>query len=333
MTHPTAEREHWIDTIRASACLMVILLHVAAFYVTKTDIQSMDWAAANIVDSATRVCVPLFFMITGYLFLGRRKPGPRHVFRVVASIFAYSILAIAYVWITKGYLPLNRILAMPYEPVFYHLWYLYALLGIYLIASLVTVRTPASVTAITALCILMLVLNDSGLAPEGSDLALGGNSIIYLLFAFAGFILGNILRTVDPSRTGSLRWASLATFCLSIAAIAYFTHKASLAANQFVGEFYNYTHPLVIIAALSCFSWLRLASPGLRLRAFFQRISTHSLAIYGVHALLLDLLRPIAGTVDHPAGIEMIWMFALVLTGSYLAALILRRADPRQFFT
>jgi hypothetical protein len=30
--YPTPVRKNWIDTVRATACLMVILLHVAAYY-------------------------------------------------------------------------------------------------------------------------------------------------------------------------------------------------------------------------------------------------------------------------------------------------------------
>ncbi len=109
MTHLSADqavnekvRENWIDTIRATACMMVIMLHVAAYYVTRSSVNSDYWNFANIIDSATRSCVPLFFMISGYLFLGSRAPKFRHILRVVSSIAVYSAVAVVTLWVVTS---------------------------------------------------------------------------------------------------------------------------------------------------------------------------------------------------------------------------------------
>ena len=60
----------WLDYVRAIACCMVVLLHTAAEYVLKS--EGVNWNFANLVDSFTRVCVPLFFMISGYLFFRKK---------------------------------------------------------------------------------------------------------------------------------------------------------------------------------------------------------------------------------------------------------------------
>ncbi|ORM72420.1 hypothetical protein HA44_20390 [Mixta gaviniae] len=59
----------WIDNLRAVACLMVIVIHTTTWYITNSDrVAESAWDLANLLNSASRVCVPLFFMISGYLF-------------------------------------------------------------------------------------------------------------------------------------------------------------------------------------------------------------------------------------------------------------------------
>jgi surface polysaccharide O-acyltransferase-like enzyme len=330
---PLPGRQEWIDTIRAAACLMVVLLHAAAYYVTNTDIGSSDWNWANAVDSATRACVPLFFMITGYLFLDSRAPKGRNIFRVASSIAVYSAMAIAIAWALGGSFPLGRVLALPYQPAFYHLWYLYALLGIYLLASIITVRLPTSWSMLMALMILMFVLNDAGLAPNSSSVSLDGSSIIYLLLALSGAVLGNLLATINSSDRRVLSWMAFIVFCSSVVGITWSTHNVSTDAGTFVSTFYSYSHPFVIAAALSCFTWLHLARIPRIIAPVIRRISEHSLAIYGVHAFVLEGTRRVASLIETPAALEIAVVFLFVTAASYLVARLLRLIDPKRYFT
>jgi surface polysaccharide O-acyltransferase-like enzyme len=49
-------------------------------------ISLLDWDIANLLNSASRVSVPLFFMISGYLFFGERSAQPRHFLRIVLCV-------------------------------------------------------------------------------------------------------------------------------------------------------------------------------------------------------------------------------------------------------
>jgi surface polysaccharide O-acyltransferase-like enzyme len=242
-------------------------------------------------------------------------------------------LAIAAIWAARGQFPLTEILALPYQPAFYHLWYLYALLGIYLLASVVTTRTPASWSFLTALIILMFVLNDAGLTPAKSKLAFDGNSIIYLLFAVSGASFGSILASLSNAHKALCLRASFALFCIFGFAIAVMTHQASIAADTFLKTFYGYTHPLVIGAALSGFTCLHLVSPPKRLTQVIRRISENSLAIYGVHAFILEFVRRAASFVEAPTPLKISAVFISVSFTSYLFARLLRLIDRRKYFT
>lgn len=60
----------WIDNLRGIACLMVVMIHTTTWYITNAQsVSPVNWDLANVLNSASRVSVPLFFMISGYLFL------------------------------------------------------------------------------------------------------------------------------------------------------------------------------------------------------------------------------------------------------------------------
>lgn len=63
----------WIDNLRAVACIMVVMIHATTYYVTSgAQVGEANWDIANLLNSASRACVPLFFMISGYLFLVKK---------------------------------------------------------------------------------------------------------------------------------------------------------------------------------------------------------------------------------------------------------------------
>lgn len=327
------DRKLWIDTIRAAACLLVILLHSAAFYVNNSGLGSLDWNWANAVDAFSRACVPLFFMISGYLFLGSRAPKLRHILRVVSALAVYSAIAILAIWIFGGTFPMAKLMALPYQPAFYHLWYLYALIGIYLLASIITLRAPVTWATLAMLLVLMVVLNDAGLAPEGSRVALDGKSIIYLLLAISGYVLGHLLPTLDATKKVHASRAALVLYVLCATGSTYMTHQASLAAGAFVPTYFDYTHPLVIGAAFSAFTWLHLFSPPKALSRIIETIANNSLAIYGVHAIILVFARAASRAIDAPAYLEIPATFLSVLAASYVVARALRHIDRDGYFT
>jgi len=135
------QKIYWIDNLRAVACLMVIVIHTTTWYITgPMAVTGTTWDLANLLNSASRVCVPLFFMISGYLFFGERSAQPRHMVRLVLCLLFYSAVSLAYItWLT----PISEgrsILKMLQKPVFYHLWFFFALIGIYLMSPLIQVK-------------------------------------------------------------------------------------------------------------------------------------------------------------------------------------------------
>lgn len=92
------EKTAWIDNLRAVVCLMVIMIHTTIWYVIRgTTIGLSGWEVSNVLNSASRVCVPIFFMISGYLFFGERSAKGCHFLRIMLCLLFYSAVALAYI--------------------------------------------------------------------------------------------------------------------------------------------------------------------------------------------------------------------------------------------
>ncbi len=71
------EKIHWITNLRGIACMMVVMIHSTSWYITHPHaITLMEWDIANLLNSASRVSVPLFFMISGIpVFWRAQRPA------------------------------------------------------------------------------------------------------------------------------------------------------------------------------------------------------------------------------------------------------------------
>ena len=132
---------YWIDNLRGIACLMVVMIHTTTWYVTNAhSVSPVTWDIANVLNSASRVSVPLFFMISGYLFFGERSAQPRHFLRIGLCLLFYSTVALLYIALFTSInveLALKNLLQ---KPVFYHLWFFFAIAVIYLVSPLIQVK-------------------------------------------------------------------------------------------------------------------------------------------------------------------------------------------------
>src|SRR3546814_9638813 len=124
-----------MDTARIGACFMVVVLHVAAMNFGVFDNQ---WWASNFYDSLTRSCVPVFLMISGVLLLGKQETLAvffrKRFSRILPPLLFWSLFYMSWnTWRGEDYGAwLGWLRQLASGPVPFHLWYLYAIVGIYL---------------------------------------------------------------------------------------------------------------------------------------------------------------------------------------------------------
>lgn len=323
----------WVDNLRGIACIMVVTIHATSFQVVNfSAIDTASWGIANLLNSASRVSVPLFFMISGFLFFGEKRAQARHFLRIGICLLFYSAVSLLYILLlTKiGFWPSLRHILQ--KPVFYHLWFFYAIGLIYLLSPFIRVREVAQRTVLAVGLVLGVLANPYLPALEWQgfhllplNLSISGDAFYYLLYALMGRALG--VSTFSKRWVG---WVAGSGFIISSLLIAAATRMQSHINQNFADTFYVYCGPLVFIAAISLFICVKqtLAArplPGLAL------ISRHSLAIYGFHALIIIALR--SRHLDFPQHplLNIIFLFASGLGGGLLLALLLRRIDGKRW--
>ncbi len=142
-TLTTGVREIWIDWLRVIACFMVFVVHsTEPFYLggegaqilTKTD---AFWA--SFFDSFVRSCVPLFIIASSYLMFPLKYSASeffkRRAVRILIPFVLWTVVY-AFVWGEPAENFKNLLLNFNYAAG--HLWFVYMLLGVYLLMPLLS---------------------------------------------------------------------------------------------------------------------------------------------------------------------------------------------------
>lgn len=149
----------WLEAIRLIAIVQVIVIHVTAqTYFIGASIDSLDGWLLVVLNSTSRLCVPLFFMVSGYLLLTRQEPVKRFFSRrfkrILIPLFTWSLFYLAMIhWVEVKYPSGTSSVTPEYMqgiidkgwwalafmfvfPLYYHLWFLYSLSVQYLLIPL-----------------------------------------------------------------------------------------------------------------------------------------------------------------------------------------------------
>jgi len=324
---------NWIDNLRGIACLMVVMIHTTSGYITNAQsVTPLNWDIANILNSASRVSVPLFFMISGYLFFGERSARPRHFLRIGLCLFFYSLLAFLYI---TFFTSINSELSLKYllqKPVFYHLWFFFAIIVIYLLSPLIQVKSVSAKMLLALTIVIGIVANPNTVSVKTGgvewlpiNLYINGDTFYYVLYG----LLGRAIGMMETQRK-SLNWLCAAVFIIAVFAISRGTLHELRWRGSFADTWYLYCGPLVFICALSLLTLVKntlndRVLPGLGL------ISRHSLGIYGFHALVIHALRTRGVELKSWPLLDIAWIFTATLAASLLLSMLLQRLDTRRF--
>lgn len=86
-----------LDIIRTTAIALVLLTHMFAYTdVLNVNIGSAKWHIYNIIHYLSRICVPLFLLLTGYL-QNRRKTDRKHYRSIIPVLVSYLAFCAIYI--------------------------------------------------------------------------------------------------------------------------------------------------------------------------------------------------------------------------------------------
>lgn len=143
MLEQNSKREVWIDWARNIACFMVIIVHsTEPFYLGGEGsliLSESNACWASFFDSFVRACVPVFIVISCWLQFPLRYPtGEFFRRRAVRIIIPFAVWTVVYALVWGEPAENFKDLIFNFNYSAGHLWFVYMLLGIYLLMPLLS---------------------------------------------------------------------------------------------------------------------------------------------------------------------------------------------------
>ncbi|CAG1021377.1 O-acetyltransferase WecH [Methylococcales bacterium] len=297
---PSNERIIWADVCRILAVFGVIVIHSSGeLFYSYGKVSTDYWLSANFWDSLSRVAVPLFVMLSGSLLLKSKKilnfkvhSILKRVGRVFFPLVTWSVVYLLWLrdpssapinifeWIGKFFS----------EPVMYHLWFVYMVIGLYIIIPILQV-------------IFLSCENDSRLKWYLFSIWFAINSLtIYIpmpfllhmqiqpLLEYPGyFILGGILGMSSRDILFQYHWGLLFLIGFLLTFFIVWIRTYDSGVPDELG--YAYFSPNVLFSSIGAFMCIQR----IRIQGVWAKIihwlSDVSFPIYFVHIMSLEYIR------------------------------------------
>ena len=129
------KRIYYFDYLRILCAFFVTSIHVCSEYFYSLDVKSYKWKIAYFYNGLSRFSVPIFFMISGALFLNRDLSFGIIVNKYIKNLFIHLLLwSIIYSLMNLNLSKFDiKQKLLQIIRGHYHLWYLFATIGIYII--------------------------------------------------------------------------------------------------------------------------------------------------------------------------------------------------------
>lgn len=336
-------RTYYADLLRVTATVSVIVLHATAPILYKfNSIDHSWWWIGNIVDSCCRWCIPIFIMLSGMLLLDTSKSESSKIFfqkRFNKVIIPFVVWSIFYsFWKTRwdfSYSISGFVRDFLTGNVYYHLWFFYPLIGIYVITPILRryIKSAGRQTLMYFIILWLIATPFYSAINEFPSLTiayppyLAITVIAFLGYFFLGFLLNKI--DIDSKRRKYIYVVAFVGLLVTIFGTYFLTKRAD---GVFRGYFYNYFSVNVIILSAAIFlicrktEWSEKLFKGAKASRFLVDFSSASLGIYLVHPLILDVLSAlnVHSMSIHPAiGIPL--TSVLTIATSFILIRLLQR--------
>ncbi len=327
-------RRYELDLTRICACLMVVLLHTAATG-WRIDPWLPEWRYYNLADMMVRAGVPLFFMISGALFLSKRdfaigKFLRRHVAFLLLLFVVWSSF---YRWNSWRLQPADTDMhdfVLGVIGGHYHLQFLIFQCILYLLLPILHAcihGKKMDVRYLLALFGLVLIKENLSLLPNLPDIlaALLGK-VDYTLVVYAGYmVLGYWLSGRTYPR--GTRAVCLAVYTAVTLLGAWCNRWYSIQQGAPKEWLYGYLCVTTLIQAVCIFSFFQtLRGAEIKYPRALLELSANTLGIYLLHPFVLEALKRRGISVALSVPLKSIpFIFVLVVAICLAMTAVLRR--------
>lgn len=334
------DRQYFLDILRVAATCAVVLMHTLTGAVDAVDISRYpaERLVYLVVMDLITWCVPIFVLISGYLFLDPcrritwKQMMQKYCRRIVLALFLFGVpYAILELMVVEGGFRLSMIgegiLLVLKGQSWSHMWYLYLILLLYLITpGLKWLMARLPLAAVYG--ILAVLVTGSSILPfvnklRGISLPVLPDGVIYFFYYICGYLFAGKKNQPSAQRKGWLVSAIPSMLVLVL---------AGMAVSRIFGAFslqMAYNYPFTVLASLLLFQAAkdRYRRPGERAARLWQDASDISFAVYLVHPVFVNVLYKFLhiSLLDFPIGCSLPVFFLAILALSAAAAWILCR--------
>lgn len=282
-----------ISILRILATFSVIIIHVSGPLVVKFGkISNFDWNVANFYDSISRYAVPVFFMISGSLLLGREFETKDFLKNRLGKILPPFLFWSLFYSLFNRYVLSNETfdISKVVRDIFYgseyHLWFVYALIGVYLIFPIfqkwIHLSKKNDVRYFLIIWAVTLFLTIPGIAIYFPKINLS---------YFSGFLGYFILGFYLKKHAKSQKWISclliLTGVSITILGTYYFSNKN----NKFYDYFYEYLSLNALMVSIGVFLLFnKIENISDKIKPIVSKLNESSFGIYLIHPLVIYVL-------------------------------------------
>ncbi len=304
----SSQRNITLDLLRIFSIFFMMLIHVSSKNFASVPVNSFAWQIFNIYDSISRFCVPIFIMISGIYFLDPKKYIStkdiycKRILRLgIALIFWNFFYALHEILLYKDINTNINFSHFIYLMIFghYHLWFIYTLIGLYLIIPfLKKITEDEFLTKYFLILFFIFCLGGNFLKFEyffpTIIETLQSKSNLKFFMSFSGyFVFGYFLNRLDISK--EFQYTIYITAIASVFFTIYMTDLYSGISEKSEFYWYEYLLPNTFFVATAIFVFFKYKVSSIKLSTKSQNniifLSKISFGAYLVHDFFNMLFR------------------------------------------
>lgn len=281
-------RENNFDLLRIVATFAVILVHTGNFFFV-----NFDSVVGKFFEVFFKFAVPLFLMLSGTFIFRKKinvpefykKAGKKLGIPLIIASFLYLIIDFFHE-IKIGLSIIDAILETIYllckGTPFYHLWYMYMLIGLYMIIPVLQmIKDYLSNRAFNCFIYFMLIWGALSIWTIDFKVVWNGQFLAYIGY----FLLGYKIKNFDSPKN-SIKYFLLGIFILVLNWILYLFFENYISNLTLEKLFMHRLSPLIIVASIYFF----IGFCNLKVKRYLFKISEKTYLIYLFHAVYLLII-------------------------------------------